>query len=135
MQDKEAEANPGCLLELPKPCFSRLWRRCTASKPKHQPNVSDYLFVGNGWLPTSSFFIHREDLKTFDLTSHCQDIKIMTFCFNWKKLEFDQELSHKYLSRCIGKTRIFRTHEQHRDFNSIHEGSEIPIHPNISELF
>ena len=66
--------------------------------------VADYLFVRNGIThPTSSFFIHRETSKTFALTSLCPVIKIMTFCFNWNKLGFDQELSLKFLSRCIGK--------------------------------
>ena len=62
IQVKEAEANPSHLLS----CQSLI---CHGSQQGVLPQnlniaskVADYLFVNNGWLQTSSFFIRRENL-------------------------------------------------------------------------
>ena len=65
IQPHEAEAiQKNSLVELPKSCFSRLWRRCNASKwERLHSTVSNYLFVSLSVVNELSLFIHREDLK------------------------------------------------------------------------
>ena len=62
IQVKEAEENPGYLLSCQSLVFHGSGQGVLPQNLSIPPRVSDYLFVGNGWLPTPSFFIHRKDL-------------------------------------------------------------------------
>ena len=62
VQVKEAQANPGCLLSCQSHVLHDSGQGVLPQNLSIPPSVSDYLFVRNGWLQTSSFFIRREDL-------------------------------------------------------------------------
>lgn len=62
IQVKAAKANPGCLMSCQSLVFHDSGQGVLPQNLSIPPSVSDYLFVHNGWLQTSSFFIHREDL-------------------------------------------------------------------------
>ena len=62
IQVKEAEENPGYLLSCQSLVFHGSAQGVLPQNLSIPPSVSDYLFVNNGWLQTSSFFIRREDL-------------------------------------------------------------------------
>ena len=63
IQTAEAEANPGYLWSCQSLVFHGSGDGVLPQNLSIASTVADYLFVRNGWLPTPSFFIHREDLK------------------------------------------------------------------------
>lgn len=62
MQVKEAKVNPGCLMSCQSLVFYNSGQGVLPQNLNIDSKVADYLFVNNGWLQTSSFFIRREDL-------------------------------------------------------------------------
>ena len=62
IQVKEAEANPGYMLSCQSLVYHGSERGVLPQNLNISSKVADYLFVNNGWLQTSSFFIRREDL-------------------------------------------------------------------------
>ena len=63
IQIREANANPGYLLSCQSLVYHGSEQGVLPQNLNISSKVADYLFVNNGWLQTSSFFIRREDLS------------------------------------------------------------------------
>ena len=97
IQVKEAEANPGYLLSCQSLVYHGSEQGVLPQNLNISSKVADYLFVNNGWLQTSSFFIRREDLSNIRFDESLPRHQDYDFLFQLEEIEVRPRIVPKIL--------------------------------------